>query len=334
MEGDHFLHQALAAFVLARSARFMGDDNFTVRANQTVLTLLASTTIDPATPGVRRPAQPSIICNRLAAAGFLAMTIHELPEPAPDLLVKADELCAFIRQHQRADGSFSLGDAADEDSAAADPDGVNQFVGPALFALALNQRARPAGGKVETLHKAIGYYRKWFHDHPHPDLVPWLTAACVECYVLTKDKAYADFALEMTDWLCGLQYADAPDPRRPLWRGGFHGSAHGKGETPPGIEAALYAQSLADACRLIRQMPAPDVQRYDRYRLALIRALHFLTTLQYTEATTMHFAASHRHLLVGGFHPSHVDGNLRVDQSAAAVSAFIQFLASGADRGQ
>ena len=201
MEGDHFLHQAMAAFTLARTARFTGEERFLVRANQAVLTMLSGTTVEQ---GIRRPAQASLICNRLAAAGFVAMTIYELPDAAADLSVKADELCAFIRGQQQADGSLSYVDSPQEN---AESGGINQYPGPALYALALNYRANPAPAKLDSLRKAVGFYRKWFKEHPHPDMIPWMTAACTETYLAAKENVFAEFALEMNDWLCGLQYA-------------------------------------------------------------------------------------------------------------------------------
>src|SRR3712207_8718308 len=58
---------------------------------------------------------------------------------------------------------------------------------------------------------------------------------------------------------------------------------------------------------------------YDQYREAAGRALQFVTTLQYGEENTQHFAAHFRPALVGAFHPSAADGNLRTDHTAAAV---------------
>lgn len=164
-----------------------------------------------------------------------------------------------------------------------------------------------------------------------------MTAACTEGYLATKDKAFAEFALEMNDWLCGLQYPDLPDSKQPVWqpawRGGFKSIVKGNIElSPPNIQTAACTQSLADACRLLRQMPSPDLQRYERYRMTLVRSLQFVGSLQFTEANTFHITAKYRSMLVGGFHPSEFDGNLRVDRTAIAASAYIQFLASGADR--
>ena len=332
MEGDHFLRQATAAFALARAARFSGDERYAVRAQQAILVLLAETKSDPAVPGVRMTAQPSVICNRLGGSAMLALAIHELPDPAPDLLDRAEELCQFIRHQQQANGSLHYTDGTPDSDARTDPDGVNLYPGPALYALAQSQRRKPAAWKTEALRKALPYYRAWFKAHPSMGFVPWMTAAYAEGFVQSREAGFADFVCEMNDWLCTLQYEQI-DPRHPLWRGGFQGFADGK-PVPgaPQVETALYAQSLADACRAVRYMPQPDVQRYARYRSALTHALQFLTTLQYSEENTIHFAPNFRLGLLGGFHPSHLDGNLRVDQTALAVSALVQFLAGEAER--
>ena len=72
---------------------------------------------------------------------------------------------------------------------------------------------------------------------------------------------------------------------------------------------------------------AGDAQRLQRYRTALENCLVFVTTLQYAESNTQHFADWYRHnVLVGGFHESHQDGNLRIDYTQHAVSALVQYL--------
>jgi hypothetical protein len=129
-----------------------------------------------------------------------------------------------------------------------------------------------------------------------------------------------------------LQY-DGTERHRAAWRGGFAAVADGKiVHAAPTIETASYAMALADACRMIRQMPSPDLGRYGRYQATAARALQFVTTVQYGEENTQHFAAHYRPALVGGFHPSAADGTLRADHTAAAVAALSQFLIAGADR--
>src|SRR5437667_11252250 len=92
----------------------------------------------------------------------------------------------------------------------------------------------------------------------------------------------------------------------------------------PQISSAADAESLAEACRVARQ--AGDLPRYQRYREALERCLQFVTTLQYTDANTQHFADWYRPVLLGGFHASHQDGNLRIGYTQHAVCALVQYL--------
>jgi hypothetical protein len=90
------------------------------------------------------------------------------------------------------------------------------------------------------------------------------------------------------------------------------------------VASAGYAEGLAEACRVART--AGDLQRFRRYGEALERCLQFVATLQYTDANTQHFAAWYRPRLVGGFHTSDQDGNLRIDYTQHAVCAMVQYL--------
>jgi hypothetical protein len=171
--------------------------------------------------------------------------------------------------------------------------------------------------------KALAFYRPFWQQHKSMTFVPWQTAAYAEAYLLTGEQPYADFVNEMNDWLCGLQYG--PDPRRTFWVGGFMSYADGKGvETPPQVASAAYAESLAEACRVARQ--SGDVTRYRRYSEALERCLQYLATLQYTDGNTQHFAPWYRPRLVGAFHASDQDGNLRIDYTQHSLSAMVQYL--------
>ena len=93
----------------------------------------------------------------------------------------------------------------------------------------------------------------------------------------------------------------------------------------PQVGSAAYAEGLAAACRIARARG--DLPRYRRYRDSLERCLQYLTTLQYSAANTQHFAEWYRPVLVGGFHASHEDGNLRIDYTQHAVCALVHYLA-------
>ncbi len=155
-------------------------------------------------------------------------------------------------------------------------------------------------------------------------MVPWQTAAYAEAYLLTREPAFQAFVNEMNDWLVGLQYG--LDPRHPEWWGGFKGCQDGQlVASPPQISSAVSAESLVEACRVARL--AGDVARYDRYKSTLELCLQFVIRLQYVEANTQHFVASYRQrFLIGGFHASHEDGNLRLDYNQHVVCALAQYL--------
>ena len=326
LDGDHYLRQVGAAYALARAARLTGDERHAAIARQAVLTLLLDTTTTAAAanqPAVRHTTLPSVVVNRLASAGLLVLAINELTKPADDLLEQSEALCRFIAKQQQADGSLSYVDSPAE---SVDPEGVNFYPGEALYGLMRSQQYRPAPWKTEVVRKALAYYRPWWQKHKNMAFVPWQTAAYAEAFVQSqgKEQAYADFIFEMNDWMCGLQYTRM-DPRQPLWLGGFMNWVDGGvAAVAPQITSAAYAEGIAEACRTARQ--AGDVQRHQRYRESVERCLQFVTTLQYTDANTQHFADWYRPRLQGGFHASHQDGTLRIDYAQHAIGALVQYL--------
>jgi hypothetical protein len=325
------LRQAGAALALARSARFLKDERYAARARQAVLTLLAETGPDPRDPQARCVSLPPAVVNRLGASGLLLAAIHELPDPAKDLLDQGDQLARHIARLQSPDGSLSFADGAES---VADPDAVNQYPGLALYGLMRSQQARPAAWKAQVALKALGYYRTWWREHRHPafaaSMAPAFAEACLQSKNWTQnrqpDPAYAAFAFEMCDWLCTIQYAQL-DARHPHWRGGFPEFVEGKpAPGAPKATGAACATALVEACRVTRQLP--DAERYNRYRDSANGALQFVMTLQYTEANTQHFAVGYRQqVLLGGFHGSSEDGTLRLDAGQHAVCALVQYLA-------
>src|SRR5262249_50392413 len=155
-------------------------------------------------------------------------------------------------------------------------------------------------------------YREWWKKNRSTAFVPLMTAAFAETHVRAKDRACADFVFEMNDWLCGLQYVNVQG--RVSWHGGFKSWQNGQAvESAPTVDDAVYAESLAQACRCARENG--DVTRFGRYAESAENAVKFLETLQYVTQNTNHYAEWYRPYLVGGFHHSHQDGNLRIDHT-------------------
>ncbi len=318
LESDNYLHQAGAAFALARAAAFFQDARGAAIAKQAILTLLLETTTDRS---ARFTAAPEAFLNRLAAAGTLTLAICELPNPAADLLQSADELTNYLRAHLQTDGSFAS--AVEDKNARAEI--IQHCTGAALHGLMRSHAQKPAPWKLDALRKACAYYHAWWKQNKNLPMIPEHTAAYAEAFLATKEPSFAECVFEMNDWLCGLQYANM-DARRAHWAGGFSGSNDGKTQpAAPDIHSAAAAASLAEACRVARA--AGDAQRLQRYRTALENCLLFVTTLQYAESNTQHFADWYRqNVLVGGFHLSHQDGNLRIDYTQHAIAALVQHL--------
>jgi hypothetical protein len=321
LEGDHALRQAGAAFALARAARYFQEDRQTARATQAILALLADTT-ESADKKERHPVLPSAV-HRVSAASLLILAINELPSPGKDLLDESEQLCEYLHCQQQSDGSLRVNEPAGG-SAPEDGEWTSQYVGQALQALMSSQEHRPAGWKTELVRRALPLSMKWWREHKDRNFVCSHAAACTEAFLRTKEKVFAEAVFEMNDWLCGLQH-DRLDERRPQWLGGFQNTIDGKlVSNAPDVSSALCTEALAEACRVTRQLG--DVTRNDRYMAALERGLQFLSTLQYTEADTQHFADWYRPHLVGGFHAGHKDGTLRIDYTQHAVCALVQYL--------
>jgi len=322
LPGDHFLRQVESASALACVSRYLGEERYAAVARQAILTLMLDTALDGPEPQVRHTTLPGLAVNRIGAAGLLVLAIHELPAPGADLVEQAEQLCGYLHQQQLPDGSFDLTGGMKE--VQVEPDAVFTYPGQAMAGLLYSYRARPAPWKVDSMTKALGYYRSWWRTHKNLAMVPWLSTAFAEAYFLSKEPALAEAVFELNDWLCDLQYAQL-DPNHPLWIGGFMDWVDGRPTpTPPNIISACYASSLAESCRVAHRVV--DSPRSQRYREALERCLQYVNTLQYTEANTQHFADWYRVMLLGGFHASQQDGNLRIDYTAQAVRAMVQYL--------
>lgn len=319
MDGDDDLAQAQAALALARAARFAGDERTAAVAGHAVLALLTATKPDPADPAVRVPVHPSPLCNKVGFASLLALAIYELPGADPKLVAEADRLCGFLKSRLRPDGSVQYTDGTDEPTTT-DPDGVTSYPGYALQAVAASHRVRPDGWKAAAVGKGVTYYRAYFKSRPQPLLAATVLPAAA-------DVKSAEAVFELADALVGMQHAAAAT-RNPLWVGGF---GRAGGQAPTTADAGVCLQGLAAAYPLARA--AADAPRAARYQQAIQDAAGFVGGVQYLETNTRHFEDTFRaNALIGGFHLSPADGDLRIDAAAAGLSGLVRFLTSGAER--
>ncbi len=324
LDGDNFLSQAGAAFALARSGRYLRDERANAVARQALLTLLLETMVDPDDKTCRYSAAPPLAISRLSANGVLVLAIHELANPGADLLDKADELCNYLHKQQRPDGAL-LVTIGPNLVRSLSPDGDAENAGWALQGLICSCQRRPADWKLDIVRKARGYYHDYFQANKSIACVASQTPAYAEAYLMTKEKAFATTVFAMNDWLIGLQYRDNFEVTRAHWAGGFPRCQQNKVESSaPDINSARAAVSLAEACRVAKH--AGDLPRLQKYERALLTNLQFLMKLQYTPYNTDHFTATFRPNIIGAFHASHQDGNIRIDYTQHALAAMVQYL--------
>lgn len=324
LDGDNFLSQAGATFALARGSRYYADERGAAIARQAALALLDQETVLDAKNGTRSMAVPSQALNRLAANGLLILAIHELGTPGKDLLDQADQLCNYVKQLQGSDGAlFDADGSTPLKSASAEFDATQ--AGWALQAIIRSHKHRPAEWKRDMLRKARGHYHSLWQANKSLAMVASHTPAYAEMYVQTKEAAFAETVYAMNDWLIEQQYREEFDPSRKHWIGGFPRIQNGKVErVTPDIWTSLAAESLAEACRVAKH--AGDLPRAQRYERALLLNLRFVMSLQYTPLKAKHFVEAFRPEVLGAFHTSHQDGNVRLDYTQHALCAMVQYL--------
>lgn len=331
LEGDDDLVQARAAMALALTARFCGEEKYAIAAGQTILTLLAAAPVDAQDAQVRIPRAPSDVCNRVGFAANVILAIHALPAAEGQLLDEAERLALFLRRQARPDGSIHYIDDPVGDPLRQDPHGEYEHPGWALWAVASSYRPRPSSEKQELIRRGLRYYRARFRAAPHPLRAASLILAASEWFAQTQEAEAATAVCEAADWLCTLQIP-VTDPRLPQWAGGFRQFRDGRTvEVPSGPETGLLVLSLSAACQVTRQIP--DRDRFGRYATTVVDASRYLVGLQYTEANTRHFDNAFRaQMLIGAFHLTPRDGNIRLDATSHSVLGLLRFLDSGAER--
>lgn len=344
-EEDHYLRQIQATLALAQAARLTGEERWAARARQAVLVLLAATTTDPHNGQCRYPRPPLVSTGRLSAAGLLLATIHQLPQPGEDLLEPAEQLARWIARQQQADGTLQLSDVGPavpvQLAIAEERDPLLFGPGQALWGVMRSCSTRPQAWKLDLLRRARQPYFRLCQQHctrlglpatntpdrsptateacpGSPILAVWHIAAWCEAFRYTQERAFAEFAFELTDALLQLQYTEAS---RPMFLGGFAESLASRlREQPPDWRTGWYAWALVHAASTARL--AGDQARYQRYTLAAESALQFLTTLQYTSLNTAHFSPEYQPQVLGGFRRGVRDGVITLDAQHAAVCAF------------
>jgi len=319
LDGDNFASQAGATFALARSLRYYRDGRGTAVATQAILSLLLETALDGELR-VPRPHRRLSIAVELRFAGLCHSRTRSSGE-ADDLLKQADQLLNYLRQQQRPMvRSSSRSTQPHHQRSEIDA----EHAGSALQGVIRSQKLRrPSGNSTCSARRAHSISRNAAKQEPRHRLHAHAGLCRVVC-------AYERPGLQgrgLRDERLVAHVAISGRPRLgpQHWSGGFKRFRDGKIEfAVPDISSALCAGSLVEACRVARH--AGDLPRLQRYERALLDSLQFLMSLQYTPAKTQHFVDPFRPSVLGAFHASHQDGNLRIDYTQHALCAMVQYL--------
>ena len=200
----------------------------------------------------------------------------------------------------------------------------NFYSGQALlfWAQAMRCRARFA----PTLKRYTAAFVRCRNRHyraRNPAFVPWHTQACALAFDQTGRREFADFALEISDWLLPMQQWDERANLPPdLW-GRFYDPRRPEFGPPHAASTAVYLEGLADAMTLARKVG--DETRVSAYERAVARGLRSLRQLQFRDQHDA-FYVSKRERVMGALRTEAYDNAVRIDSAAHALAAAVKIL--------
>ena len=185
----------------------------------------------------------------------------------------------------------------------------NFYPGEALLAWAYRYRETKDPDLERRFMRSFRFYRG-YHREPrnrNPAFIPWHTQAYYSMWQQTAAPELADFILEMNDWLLPIQ--QWPMNRHPEFAGRFYDPKRPFGP-PHASSTGVYLEGLADAYALARTLK--DLDRAERYRLAICRGIRSLSQLTFRDEVDM-FYVHRRARLKGGVRTTCYNNVVRID---------------------
>ena len=202
-----------------------------------------------------------------------------------------------------------------------DGDNWNFYSGEALlfWAEAL-RRGDECAPTLDRCAEVFERCRARHYESRNPAFVPWHTQACASLFAHSGRREFADFALEISDWLLPMQQWDGLPTDL---RGRFYNPRRPEFGPPHASSTGVYLEGFADALALARAVG--DWSRADTYERAIRRGLRSLRQLQFRDERDA-FYVSKKKRVMGALRTEVYDNTVRVDSAAHALLAAIKIL--------
>ena len=253
---------------------------------------------------------------KLGAAALAALTILESPA-RQEFLPALTKLAAGVESLADEERGFRTFFFPPE----RDGDNWNFYSGEALlfWAEALRRGAECAPS-LEQCAAVFARCRARHYEARNPAFVPWHSQACASLFAQSGRRAFADFVLEINDWLLPMQQWDGLPTDL---RGRFYNPKRPEFGPPHASSTGVYLEGLADAAALARALG--DWSRAAAYERAIRRGLRSLRQLQYRDERDA-FYVSRKKRVMGALRTEVYDNTVRVDSAGHALTAAIKIM--------
>ena len=230
---------------------------------------------------------------KLGYSAFIILSLLNMEHEQKDYYLT--QFANGILFQQNPDGSFNTFFYSDETT------GVDYYPGESLFALMSLYSYNGNSSYLEAAEKAFPFYTEYWRNDPNTAFIAWQTRAYYLLYQATGKREYADFVIEMNDYLL-----DEYDP----------------GENCTGFEfststVSVHSEGVIQAYKLAEQLD--DMERWQCYKNFIQEGSDFMLTLQVTGTANIFELAA-----VGGFLQSEGSDSMRVDRNQHAVVALME----------
>ncbi len=300
-EGLDPARQAYGAWVLARACTILGGSDLKEASDSVIDSLMRGLSSEADDLWLRfEDETPSV-----AELSFLLLALCNLPTDDPRRASIKDLAAKLWPCIELPHGRIATHCGTD-----ASPEIFQDyFPGQVLLALATACAENAAEIDQERLRLSFRYYRHRFRYKRHFGQVTWLLQAFSKWWEVTREKAFADFVLEVADWLLGYQQD----------KSGAFINDH-QSETP-GYTTAVYLEGLAAALSVTTGLP--DEGRDQAYRWAFIQGVSFLDRLIIQERDQS--ILPNPDFALGGLRQGLYYSEVRTDFVQHSLSALLEF---------